>query len=121
MSKLLDIPPVALTTSAANLLNCALGSLAGPVGMTATQPFLRVTRITAVNETSSDHTATLYKGASGASAAGTAFAFKGTKVPANSSIDKYMDARFEAADFLTGLADANTAITINIDAELEFS
>ena len=120
-NKILDIPPVYLPNAAGNILNGALGSLTGPVGFTATQPYIIVKHMRITNKDSSPHVVTLYKGATGGSAGGTEFAFNGLSLAAKSYEDWYGQARFDAEDFLTGLADAANVVTINIDAEIGFS
>jgi hypothetical protein len=117
-NKQLNVEPSALSASAANILNCAISSLSGPVGYTQTQPYLIVTHIRLVNKTGSPQTASLYKGATAGSAAGTEFAFNAVSIPANSYVDWYGKHRFDSADFLSGLAGNATAVTINIDAEI---
>ncbi len=117
-NKRLNIEPIAVPTSAGNLLNCAITSLSGPVGFTMTQPYLLVKWIRALNYTAAPITVTLYKGATGASAAGTQFGFGGVSIPANSYVDLYSgEARFESGDFLTGVASA-TGVVLNIAAEI---
>ena len=111
----------ALTNAAANILNGAITSLAGPVGWTPIQPRLIVKHIRIVNKTAANHTVTLYIGATGASAAGTEFAFNGESIGANNHSDWYGEMTLESTDFLTGLADANTALTINIEYEAGFA
>lgn len=120
-NKILNIQPAILSNAAANILNCNITSVAGPVGMTATQPYLLIKHIRAVNKDTAARTLTLYKGASGGSAAGTEFAFQGESIAANSHADWYGQARFDAADFLSGLADVANKVTLNIDAEIGFS
>jgi hypothetical protein len=119
--KVLNIEPIALATSIANLLNCAIASLSGPVGYTQNQPYILITHVSAMNKTASIVTVTCYKGATGASAAGTECFFAAAAVPANSSLDWDGEMRFDAADFLTGLASAGSAITLTIDAEIGIS
>ena len=117
-TKRLNIPPIAVATAAGNLLNCAVTSLAGPVGFTMTQPYLLIRWIRVNNYAATATTVTLYKGATGASAAGTQFAVPGVSIPANSSIDVYCaDARFDSGDFLTGVA-SQTGIVLNISADI---
>jgi hypothetical protein len=116
--KTLNIPAIALTNTIANLLNCNVASLTGPVGFTMTQPFLLIRHIRAMNKTASAVTCTLYKDGTGGSTAGKEFAFSATSIPANDFLDWDGEARFDAADFLTGLASAGTAITLSIDAEI---
>lgn len=117
-NKILNVEPAALTGSAANYLNCAISSLTGPVGYTQTQPYIIVTHIRLVNKTAGTVTASLYKGATAGSAAGTEFAFNAVSIPANSYVDWYGKHRFDSPDFLSGLASAGTSVTINIDAEI---
>jgi len=119
-TKLANIPPIALSASAANLLNCNVTALTGPVGITLTQPYLVILHIRVVNNDSAAHTCKLFKGATGAAAVGTEFAFAGESIAANSHADWYGKARFDATDFLTGFADTANKLTLNIDAEIVF-
>jgi hypothetical protein len=119
-NKILNIEPAAVPTSAGNLLNCAITSLAGPVGYTQTQPYIIVKHMRLTNRTGSAITVTLYKGATGGSAAGTEFGFAAVSVPANQSLDDYTQARFDSADFLTGVA-SGAGVTINIAGEIGIS
>jgi hypothetical protein len=119
-NKKLNIAPIAVTASVTNLLNCNVTAVTGPVGFTMTQPYLLIKHIRAVNTTAGALTLTLYKGATGASAAGTQFMFAGTSIPANSYVDMYTEARFDAVDFLTGIGSA-TGITLDISAEIGVS
>jgi hypothetical protein len=114
-NKRLNIEPVALTTSAANLLNPAITSLSGPIGYTQTQPYLLIRHIRAVNKSGSAATVSTYKGATAGSAAGTEYAFNAVSIPANSYVDWYGEMRLDSGDFFTGLASAATAITLNFD------
>lgn len=121
MSKLLNIQPIALTASVANLLNPNVSSLSGPVGFTLTQPYIRITRIRAVSKSAAVVTVSLYKGATGGSAAGTEVVWNAAQVPANGNLEEYCDIRLDAADFLTGVCSAATSVTLNIDAEIDIS
>lgn len=120
-AKKLNIPSAYLPVAAGNLLNCNVSSLAGPVGFTMTQAFLLVTHIRLDNSDNVPHVCSLYKGATGGSAGGTQFAFAAVSVPANSWVDWYGEARFDAADFLSGIADLGSKVIINIDAEIGLS
>lgn len=120
-NKTLNIPPVYVANAAGNLLNCNITSVAGPVGYTQTQPYILVKRVRLVNDDTSARTVTLYKGATGGSAGGTEWGFKGISIPANSYVEMYCSTRFDAADFLSGVADAASKVTINIDAEIALS
>lgn len=119
-NKIVNIEPIAITAGVTNLLNCALSSLAGPVGFTPTQPWLNIKHIRLNNKTGAAITVTLYKGATGASAAGTEFAFAAVSVPANQSLDYNSPGTpFYSTDFLTGVATA-TGVTMNVEAEIGF-
>ncbi|HEY6022261.1 MAG TPA: hypothetical protein VIY48_21105 [Candidatus Paceibacterota bacterium] len=121
-NKIINIAPVALTnTLTTNILNCNITSLSGPVGMTMTQPYLIITRIAVVNKTTSTATFSLWKGATGANAAGTEVVGQATPVAANSSFVLNCRMRMDAADFLVGGAGTATALTIQIEAEIGVS
>ncbi|MDE2097512.1 MAG: hypothetical protein KGL39_09725 [Patescibacteria group bacterium] len=120
-NRALNIQPQAVPTAAGNILNCAVTSLAGPAGITLTQPFMLLKHIRLTNKTAAAITATLYKGATGGSAAGTEFAFGATSVPANSFVDWYSQGdRFDSTDFLTGIASA-AGLTLTAEGEVGFS
>jgi hypothetical protein len=117
----MNIEPIAITASVTNLLNCNITSLAGPIGYTQTQPFILITHMRVINRSPAAVVFSLWKGATGASVAGTEFAWSAVSVPANGFLDWYSGqnaARFDAADFLTGLAASASALTLNIDAEI---
>jgi len=118
--KTLNIPPIELTTTlTTNLLNCAISSLAGPVGMTASQLFLIITKARVVNKTGSPATCSFWKGATSANAAGTEVWAQGMSVPAKSFLDvHYGEMRMDSADFLVGGAGTATALTLEIEAEI---
>lgn len=117
-NKTLNIEPAFVAVAAANILNGNVTSLAGPVGFTMTQPYLIVKRIRLNNKDAASHAVTLYKGATGASVAGTEFAFPGVSIPAHSWVEVGCYARFDAADFLVGICDTASVVSINIDAEI---
>lgn len=120
-NKKFRVGPVALTNAAADILNPKITTLTGGVGFTATQPYALLKHIRIVNKTGSNHTVSLYIGATGGSAAGTEFAFNAAAVAANSYLDWYGEVRLDSADFLSGLADANTALTFQAEGEIGFS
>jgi hypothetical protein len=117
-AKILNIPPAFIPAAVGNLLNCALGSLSGPVGFTMTQPYLVIKRIRIMNLDSAQHIVTLYKGATGGSAAGTQWGFAATPIPGGSSVESFEEARFDSGDFLTGICDTASVCIINIDADI---
>lgn len=117
--RLIDFPPIALTTSlGTNLLNPAVTSLSGPVGFTMPPPWLRVTKLSFVNTTGAAITISLFKGATGAHAAGTEVFGSALSIAANSVYNDYGDFKLEATDFLTGGASA-TGVTLRIEAEVD--
>lgn len=115
----LRVGPVALTvTLATNILNTAITSLSGPTGYTQTQPYAILTHVRIVNKSASSANVSLYIGATGASAAGSEFAFNAYPVPANSYVDWYGRVRLESSDFLTGGASAATSLTFQAEGEI---
>jgi len=116
--------PVALTdTLTTNILNPAVTSLAGPVGITLSQPYILLHHIFILNKTASPATFSLWIGATGANAAGTEFWGTAMNVPANSGVHYYAarGVRLDAADFLVGGASAATTLTIHGEGEVGFS
>src|SRR5512139_153006 len=115
--------PVALTTTTTtNILNCAITSLAGPVGFTASQPFILLKHIRITNKTGTAATFSLWVGATGGNAAGTEFIGIGLSVAANWSYYWYSPGfRLDSADFLVGGAGTTTALTISGEGEIGFS
>lgn len=114
--------PVAITNAVTNLLNppTATGGTNG--GSSAQVIYLKHIRV--VNKTNAVHNFTLYIGATGASAAGTEFCGVSQTVAANSSYDYYASGdgvRLDSADFLTGVADANTSLVISGEGEIGVS
>jgi hypothetical protein len=111
--------PVALTNAAANLLNP--GTITGGVNMGSGNVVILLRHLRIVNKTNAAHNYTLYIGGTGGSAAGTEFSGVAKNVPANDAVDHPMGGpgvRLDAADFLTGLADANTALVIQGEGEI---
>jgi len=72
-----------------------------------------ITRIHIINTTVGALTFRLYKGATGANAAGTELYYN-VSVPANTAVDYYMQDRFESTDFLVGGA-SGAGLTIKVD------
>lgn len=121
-NKKINFGPIALTaTTTTNILNPAITSLAGPVGFTATQPYLMISHIRITNKTAGAVTFSLWKGATGGNAAGTEIIGTGVSVAANSYNDYYTPGlRLDAADFLVGGASAGTSLTISGTMEIGF-
>jgi hypothetical protein len=121
-NKLVRIGPVALTTTlTTNILNGAITSLAGPVGITLTQPVLILSHIRIINKTGSAATFSLWIGATGANAAGTEFMGIGTSVAANSYVEWFGRLVLASTDFLVGGAGTTTALTFQAEGEVGFS
>ena len=111
--------PTALGAAAANLLNP--GTTTGGVNSTSDpygELYILLTHIRAVNKTNTPQSVSLFIGATGASAAGTEFAWAGTVIPANSALDWYGRVRLDTADFLTGLAGASASVTLEAEGEI---
>lgn len=127
-NKILNIQPQFVPAAAGNLLNPTITTLTGPVGFTATQPYLIITHIRVTNnDAAAAHTVKLFKGATGGSAAGTEVIWAGgASIPAAAAgnqpwLDWYGKLRVDAADFITGVADIASKVTIEFDAEIGFS
>lgn len=115
------VGPVALSaTLTTNILNPAIVSLAGPVGITLTQPYIILDHLRIVNKTAAPQSASLWIGATGGNAAGTEF-LAGQTVAANSEYNYYGSLRLDAADFLVGGASAGTSLTLEGEGEIGFS
>jgi len=121
-NKRFNFGPVAMSaTLTTNILNPAITSLAGPVGFTATQPYLLINHIRITNKTAGAVTFSLWKGATGGNAAGTEIIGTAVSVAANSYMDYYTPGlRLDAADFLVGGASAGTSLTISGTGEIGF-
>ncbi len=124
-NKILNIPPaylstLSLTTMGFNLLNTTVTTLTpGGVGFTGTQPYAIVKHIRIANNlTTSPVSVTLYKSTILSSAGASAFAFSSDSIPAQSYLDWVGQARFDTADYLSGIATLAQAVVINIDAEI---
>lgn len=121
-NKIIDIPPIALTaTLTTNILNCAITSLAGPVGFTLLQPYLLIRHFRVFNKTGLPQSFSFWKGASAANTAGTEFLGTALSVPANQGLDFNGLFTFEAADFLVGGASLAASLILMADgAEVGF-
>ena len=121
-NKIINIQPIALTTTlTTNVLNTNITSVAGPVGLTATQPYVILRHIRITNKTVSAATFSFWKGASAGNVAGTEIIGTGVSVAANSSYDYYGILRLDSADFLVGGSNTATALTFTAEGEIGFS
>lgn len=120
-NRLFKFGPVALTTTlTTNILNTAVTSLAGPVGITLSQPIAILRHIRILNKTASAATFSLWLGATGGNVAGTEFIGTGVTVNANSYFDWYGMVQISNADFLVGGSNTATALTIQGEGEIGF-
>ncbi len=126
-NKILNIPDAYIATAgmttACNLLNCTITTLAvGAVGFTGTQPYIILKHIRVNNQlTTSAINVTLYKTTTLGTASGTQFAFSSVSIPAQSFQDWYGQARFDSADYLTGLSSLPVSTVINMEGEIGLS
>jgi hypothetical protein len=121
-NKILNIGPIALSgTLTTNLFNCAITSVAGPVGFTATQPYVLIRKFRVTNKTAGAVSFSFWKGATGANAAGTEWGGTAVSVAANSSYEDFCYSRFDSTDFLVGGASAGTSLTLVLEGEIAFS
>lgn len=116
--KKFSIGPTRLTNAVANYLNPPAAS--GGVGIASAQ-YALVSSITLVS-TSTATTASLYKGLTAGSAGGTEIIPPATVIPAAPAaptvFNFYPPLRFEAADFLSGLAGTTNIVNIIITGEV---
>ncbi len=112
--------PVALTnTYTTNILNpAAAGS---GTGYTPTASVITLRHIQIVNKTAGAVTFRLFKGATGANAAGSEVVGYDRSVPANDVIDWYGEMKFTSADFLVGGASAATSLTLIGEGEIDLA
>lgn len=117
-NKAIRLGPVAVANAVGNLFNppTLTGGVNPPGTSTNTYYILRHIRI--VNKTAGAVSFSGYIGATGGSAAGTEFLGTALSIAANSAYDFYGAVRLDVADFLTGLASAATALTIEAEGEI---
>ena len=112
--------PVAMSATMTTNIVAPAAAGASAVGYTATASYILINHIRITNKTGSAATFRLFKGATGANAAGTELAFD-QSVPANSSVDLYFPTglRLEGTNgFLVGGASAGTTLTFEADGEV---
>lgn len=118
-TKMVCFGPTALTTTyTTNVLNP--GTTTGGVGMPSGSGnlFYVLRHFRIINKTNAAHTFRLYKGATGANAAGSEVVGFDTQVPANSYIEWNGAMRLDVADFLVGGADASSALVFQGEGEI---
>jgi len=112
--------PLAMVNTATNILNP--GTTTGGVNCTASpwnNLYVLINQIEICDKSGGGGTFQLFIGATGGSAAGTEIA-KNVSVAANGvyTLNYPGGLRLSTADFLTGLANANTTLTIVINGEI---
>ncbi len=125
-NKIFNSQPAVLATlssvSGGNLFNTFTSATPAPVGYPFTQPYAIIKHIRLNNLlTTTAAFATLYKGATGAQLATQAWAFSSVSIPAQSYLDWVGQARFDSTDFLTGVCNLSTGISITIEGEIGLS
>src|SRR6266571_3624451 len=119
-NKVFNFGPITLTTTlTTNLLNPA--TVTGGVNSGSSPLYIVLYRINIINKTGGAVTFSLWKGATGANAAGTEVIGQGLSVAANSYFPWSGKMRFDSTDFLVGGASANTSLTIEGAGEIGVS
>lgn len=104
------------TTLTTNILNPP--TLTGGVGVPDTATYIIIRRLSIVNKTGAVARFSLWRGATGANAAGTEVFGTGTSINANTDFSRYPMMRLETGQFLVGGSDTATALTIEIEYEI---
>lgn len=127
-NKILNCPDaflstLSLTTMGFNLLNPTVTTLTpAGVGFTGTQPYVILKHVRITNNiATAAASVTLYKSTILSSVSASIFAFSSVSVPANSYLDWYGQARFDSADYLSGICSLQSAVVINMDGEIGLS
>lgn len=118
-NKLENFGPVALTAVLTTNIIAPAAAGAAAAGYTATATYIVLRHIRIVNKTGVAHNFSLFKGATGANAAGSEVVGIAKNVPANDAVDWYGSMRLEGANgFLVGGADAGAALTLQAEGEV---
>jgi len=111
--------PVALSATLTTNLIAPAAAGAGGVGYTATATYILLRHIRVSNKSASAASFSLWRGATGANAAGTEVVGTGTFVQPNQAIDWYGQMRLEGANgFLVGGASVAGALTLDAEGEV---
>lgn len=116
-NKVIRFGPVAMSTSAVNIINPP--TISGGTGLagTNTSTYLIIKHIRIINTTASSANFSLFIGASGAKVAGTEFVGNTVTIYGNQYLDWYGSVRLDTADYLTGYASA-TGLTFQAEGEI---
>lgn len=104
------------STLTTNILNPPTAT--GGVNGGSSPNYIVIRHIRVVNKTAGAVTFSLWKGATGANAAGTEVIGVGQSVAANAAFDWFGCMRFDTADFLVGGASAATSLSIQGEGEI---
>jgi hypothetical protein len=119
-NKTFNFGPIALTnTLTTNILNPPTAS--GGINGGSSSQYIIITHFRVVSKITGLAKVSLWKGATGANAAGTEFLWNSTPVQPNQSIEVFGRWRFDAADFLVGGSDTATALSIEGEGEIGVS
>lgn len=111
--------PVALTATLTTNVLAPAAAGAGAVGYTATATYLLLRHIRISNKSASAVSFSLWRGATGANAAGTEVVGTGMIIQPNQAYDWYGTMRLEGTSgFLVGGASAAGALTLDADGEV---
>jgi len=121
-NKTVTLGPIALTTTTTtNLFSPPTLTGGTNVPPVSTNSYYIIRHVTITNKTGSSATATIYKDATGGNTAGKEVIAAATTIAANSVYHWYGALRLssdETDKFLVGGASANTALTIEAEAEM---
>lgn len=121
-NRIVRVGPIALTaTTTTNILNGAVTSMAGSVGITFAQPIIWIKRMHVANKTAGAGTFSMWIGGTGGNVAGTEW-FSAQSVAANSVYDWTSGPGLQllSTDFVVGAANALTTLTVEFELEIGF-
>jgi hypothetical protein len=122
-NKIFNAPPAVLATlsslAGGNLLNIFTSQTPAWTGVPTAQPYALAKHIHALNLLSTVAAfVTLFKGLTGTQLTTQSWEWSSVSIPASGYIDWYGQQRFDSADFLTGISNLPSAISITIDGEV---
>lgn len=118
-NKTVSFGPIALTATLTTNLVAPAAAGTGGVGYTPTATYILLRHIRVVNKSASVATFSLWRGATGANAAGTEVVGSGQRVEPGQGFDWYGQMRLEGANgFLVGGASAAGALTLDAEGEV---
>jgi hypothetical protein len=121
-NRIVRVGPIALTaTTTTNILNGAVTSMAGSVGITYAQPVIWIKRMHVANITAGVGSFSMWIGGTGGNVAGSQW-FAAQTVAANSAYDWTSGPGMQllSTDFLVGAANALSTLTVEFELEIGF-